>query len=105
MQHVVEQVLQAESEAKARIDAAKQRAAETRAAADSSVAELVASVRERSTAASAERLERARGQARELLARARAEDEAAGAALLESAAARTDGIVSRIVALIRGQPG
>lgn len=103
MREIVESVLKAEEEARARIDEARKKAAGIREEADRAAAELVASARESAVRVSKNRLDEARAAAASLLNQTREESEASARAAEGSSSLAVSSLVNDIVALIAGQ--
>lgn len=100
MREVVERVLGAEEKAKARIEAARQEAVETKSQVDEQAAAIVAAAREQAVASARAALDAARTDAKAALERALAEDEATGASFAAGLGPATDSVVASIAAML-----
>lgn len=100
VREVVERVLGAEDQAKARIETARQQAAATKSHGDEQAAAIVAAAREQAVASARAALDSARNDARAALERALAEDEASGVSFAAGLGLATDAVVESIVAML-----
>lgn len=100
VREVVERVLGAEDQAKARIEAARQQAATAKSHGDEQAAAIVAAAREQAVASARAALDAARADARAALDQALAEDETAGASFAAGLGPATDAVVESIVAML-----
>ncbi len=103
MREIVERVLGAEEEARAKIDEARKQAATIRQDADQAASALLAAAKEKSVRDSKERLDAARAASAALMDQARRESAASTVAAEADAEQAVSALVDDIVAMITGQ--